>query len=169
MCQLVPDQSHPIPIRPFLLPAPVHPESNPSQPWPGQQPTPLIHLWWVCGVGGWEGPQTASPSQRGVDGQSIVSSTPVWAEIGSSVGCFASNASRRRAKRDDAQMVKRRWRADLWKYSVREISAGVHEAFAGDQQGERLKHVGTDPDEVLDRCRADAEAITRRRRESAAT
>ena len=47
--------------------------------------------------------------------------------------------------------------------SVEEISAGVYKAVADDHQGDKIRHAGFDPEELLERYKQDAREITQRR------
>ena len=63
--------------------------------------------------------------------------------------------------------MKRPWNPDLWTFRTDEVSLGVYEAAADDQQGLEIRHVGGDPDELLERCKREAAELTERRRQAA--
>lgn len=46
-----------------------------------------------------------------------------------------------------------------WSFTVEERSVGVYVALGRDESGRSVQRSGTDPDELLDQCRADAHAI----------
>jgi hypothetical protein len=65
-------------------------------------------------------------------------------------------------------VVKKGWFPDRWTFTVNEISAGVYEAVADDQQGGEIRHVGSDPDDLLGRCEREAAESTERGRGASA-
>jgi hypothetical protein len=64
-------------------------------------------------------------------------------------------------------VARKSWDPERWTYQVREVSAGVYEAVADDHQGDAIRHRGVDPDDLLDRCKRDAAAARKRRRDAA--
>ena len=46
-----------------------------------------------------------------------------------------------------------------WYFRVREVSAGAYLAEGSDLYGRRVSHTGSDPDELVERCVADARSI----------
>jgi hypothetical protein len=40
-----------------------------------------------------------------------------------------------------------------WKFDADEVSAGVYKATGKDRQGRNVEATGTDPDEMIEKCR----------------
>ena len=64
--------------------------------------------------------------------------------------------------------MKKPWSPDEWTFGVDEISPGLYEAIADDQQGGQIRHVGPDDEALHERCKQEAAELTQRRREAAA-